>query len=67
MLFESAFRLLQESNSPALAVLDEQNRFVGLFTPENIGELLLVEDALASGSNPSHFSHPASPFGKGTA
>jgi CBS-domain-containing membrane protein len=67
MLFESAFRLLQESNSPALAVLDEQNRFVGLFTPENIGELLLVEDALASGSNPSHFPHPASPLGKGTA
>jgi stage IV sporulation protein FB len=63
MLFESAFRLLQESNSPALAVLDEQNRFVGLFTPENIGELLLVEDALASGSNPSHFPHPASPLG----
>lgn len=67
MLFETAFRLLQDSNSPALAVLDAQNRFVGLFTPENIGELLMVEDALASGSNPSHFPHSPSRFGKGTA
>jgi Zn-dependent protease/CBS domain-containing protein len=64
--FESAFRLLQESNSPALGVVDAQDRFIGLFTPENIGELLMVEDALASGSHPSHFPHPASGLGKGT-
>ena len=64
--FESAFRLLQESNSPALGVVDAQDRFIGLFTPENIGELLMVEDALASGSHPSHFPHPAPGLGKGT-
>jgi Zn-dependent protease/CBS domain-containing protein len=64
--FESAFRLLQESNSPALGVVDAQERFIGLFTPENIGELLMVEDALASGSHPSHFPHPAPGLGKGT-
>jgi stage IV sporulation protein FB len=63
--FESAFRLLQESNSPALGVVDAQERFIGLFTPENIGELLMVEDALASGSHPSHFPHPAPGLGKG--
>jgi len=48
MLFERATAIMQESNFPALPVLDNSGRLVGLFTPENIGELMMVKDALAA-------------------
>jgi Zn-dependent protease len=48
MLFERATAIMQESNCPALPVLDNSGRLVGLFTPENIGELMMVKDALAA-------------------
>lgn len=50
MLFDRAFATMQECNCPALPVLDATGRLVGLFTPENVGEMMLVESALASGS-----------------
>jgi Zn-dependent protease/CBS domain-containing protein len=40
--FDEAFRLMQESAFPALPVVDRHGRFVGLITPENIGEMMLV-------------------------
>lgn len=49
MLFDQAWAALNESGLPALPVLDSAGRLVGLFTPENVGELLLVQNALAAG------------------
>jgi stage IV sporulation protein FB len=47
MLFDRALKVLQSSDCPALPVLDSAGRLVGLFTPENVGELLMVRKALA--------------------
>ena len=43
--FEEAFRIMQESNCPALPVLDGMKRLVGLLTPENVSELMMVQSA----------------------
>lgn len=37
---------MQESGSPVLPVLDERERLVGLITPENVGEMMMVRSAL---------------------
>lgn len=47
MLFDRALVILQDSGCPALPVVDSAGRLVGLFTPENVSELLLVKNALA--------------------
>ena len=47
MPFDRAFALMQESDCPALPVLDSAGKLVGLFTPENVGELMMVHSALA--------------------
>jgi Zn-dependent protease/CBS domain-containing protein len=47
MPFERAFGILQQYGAPALPVLDSDGRLVGLFTPENISELMMVQSALA--------------------
>ena len=39
---DEAFRLMQESASPALPVVDRLGRLLGLITPENVGEMMLV-------------------------
>ena len=48
MAFDRAFAIMQESDCPALPVLDTAGKLVGLFTPENVGELMMVHSALAS-------------------
>jgi stage IV sporulation protein FB len=48
MLFERAFATMQECDCPALPVLDSAGRLIGLFTPENVGEMMLVQSALGS-------------------
>ncbi len=48
MLFDRAWVALNESGLPALPVLDSAGHLVGLFTPENVGELLMVKDALTA-------------------
>ena len=48
MAFDRAFAIMQESGCPALPVLDSTGRLVGLFTPENVGELMMVHSALAN-------------------
>lgn len=42
-LLSHACRLMQEQESPALPVLDEEGRLVGVFTQENLSELLMME------------------------
>lgn len=43
--FEQAFLLMQECRCPALPVLDDYGRLVGLITPENVGEMMMVYSA----------------------
>ena len=47
MPFDRALATIQASSCPALPVLDAAGRLVGLFTPENVGELMMVQTALA--------------------
>jgi stage IV sporulation protein FB len=42
---ENALRALTQSKGPALMVVDDYGRLVGLLTPENIGEMMLVRQA----------------------
>ncbi|MDQ3621142.1 MAG: site-2 protease family protein, partial [Verrucomicrobiota bacterium] len=59
MLFDRALTILQESGCPALPVLDSTGRLVGLFTRENVGELMMVREALANASAAN--SRPSKP------
>lgn len=40
--FDEAFKRMQECGCPALPVVDYEGRFLGLITPENVGELFMV-------------------------
>src|SRR5256886_2210969 len=44
--FEEAFRIMQECNCPALPVLDSMKRLVGLLTPENVSELMMIQSEI---------------------
>ena len=46
---EDALRLLQEKAAPAVAIVDGLDRLVGLVTPETIGEMLMLHQALPGG------------------
>jgi Zn-dependent protease/CBS domain-containing protein len=48
MLIDRAYALMQECRCPALPVLDTSERLVGLFTPENVGEMIMVQSALGA-------------------
>jgi len=39
---EDALRLMQENKFPAVGVTGEAMRLVGLITPENVGEMMMV-------------------------
>jgi stage IV sporulation protein FB len=39
---EKALQLMQESQVPAIGVTDGASRLVGLITPENVGEMMMV-------------------------
>jgi len=47
--FEEAFRIMQECNCPAVPVLDSMKRLVGLLTPENVTELMMIHSAMPRG------------------
>ncbi len=47
MLFDRAFGVMNRCKCPALPVLDSKGRLIGLFTPENVGEMMMVQSALA--------------------
>jgi predicted transcriptional regulator len=42
--------VMQQCRCPALALLDSAGRLVGLFTPENVGEMIMVQSAIGSRS-----------------
>jgi stage IV sporulation protein FB len=45
-----AFRILQEKSAPAVGVVDAAGRLVGLVTPETVGQMLMVRQALPAGA-----------------
>lgn len=44
--FEQAFTLMQRRDSAALPVTDADGKLAGLFTLENVGEMLMVQNAI---------------------
>lgn len=51
--FEEAFHRMNECGCPALPVVDRYGRFVGLITPENVGELMMIHAVRPEGGRPS--------------
>jgi Zn-dependent protease/CBS domain-containing protein len=52
--FDEAYRLMNEAQAPALLVTDNSGRLMGLVTPENVGEMMMVQSALGGdGKRPS--------------
>jgi stage IV sporulation protein FB len=47
MAFDEGFQLMQRHGTTVLPVTDDEDRLVGLFTMENIGEMLMVRNAIA--------------------
>ena len=56
---EDAIRVLQEKASPAVGVVDANGSLVGLVTPETIGEMIMVKDAMPRGVRFGPWSRPA--------
>jgi CBS-domain-containing membrane protein len=48
---EDAFESMQESDSPALPVVDSRRRLTGILTVENVGELMMIR-SVARGADP---------------
>lgn len=46
---EEAVRLMQEKQAAGVGILDAAGKFVGLITPETIGEMLMVREAAPKG------------------
>lgn len=61
MHFDRALQILQQSESPALPVLDYTGRLVGLFTAENVGELIMIQNALSQSPTPPSPAKRAEP------
>ena len=40
---DSALALMNQSRAPALLVVNDANQLVGLLTPENVGEMMMVQ------------------------
>jgi Zn-dependent protease/CBS domain-containing protein len=55
---EDAFRLLQETSAPAVAVVDGAGRLVGLVTSETVGEMMMLHQALPKGARPGPWTRP---------
>lgn len=50
---EAAFARMEESRTPVLAVVDEYGRLAGLVTPETVGEMVMLQNALARSGHPA--------------
>jgi stage IV sporulation protein FB len=51
--------VLQEKAAPAVAVVDGMGRLVGLVTPETVGEMMMLNQALPKGVKWGPWSKPA--------
>ncbi len=50
---EKAFQIMQECDCPALPVVDSWGRVVGIISPENVGELIMIRSVLPKGTSPA--------------
>ncbi len=50
---DEAFAKMQQSGYPALPVIDALGRLVGLLTPENVGEMMMIKSLRPKGGKPS--------------
>jgi CBS domain-containing protein len=50
MSLDHAFSKIKEANVTALPVVDNAGQLIGLFTTENVSELIMVQSALAKKS-----------------
>ena len=57
---EDAFRILQEKSARGVAIVDAAGRLVGLVTPETIGEMFMLHEALPKGATWGPWSRAAS-------
>jgi hypothetical protein len=57
--FEHAFRIMSEAQVPAVIVRDAAGQVVGVITPENVGEMMMVRAALGDGATAPAGSRPA--------
>jgi stage IV sporulation protein FB len=55
---DEALKLMQEKRLPAVGVANTEGRLVGLVTPENVGEMMMVEAA-----RPGGFRRGGGPWG----
>ncbi|EWY36123.1 protease [Skermanella stibiiresistens SB22] len=46
---EEALRLMRENSLPAVGVTDADGRLIGLITPENVGEMMMIQSAWPKG------------------
>ena len=46
---------MNEGQLPALLVLDARGQAVGMITPENVGELMMIHSALNGSAKPPWF------------
>jgi len=56
---DEAFRILQEKSARAIAVIDAAGRLVGLVTPETVGEMLMLHEAMPKGASFGPWGRPA--------
>jgi stage IV sporulation protein FB len=56
---DEAFRVLQEKSARAIAVVDAAGRLVGLVTPETVGEMLMLHEAMPKGASFGPWGRPA--------
>ena len=54
-----ALRLLQAKSAPAVAVVDADGRLIGLVTPETVGEMLMLREAMPKGATWGPWSRPS--------
>jgi hypothetical protein len=61
MFFDRAFAIMQKADSSALPVVDHFGKLVGLFTPENVGELMMIQSAMAGSAQAARRIPPPLP------
>jgi stage IV sporulation protein FB len=62
MYFDRAFATMQQADCPALPVVDHFGRLVGMFTRENIGELMMIQTAMAGSAQAARRTPPPLPI-----